>query len=122
MNQVSLVGRIAHDLVLRTTATGKQVMNFSIAVSQPFSGEDKADFLPCVVWNQLAENTAKYCEKGTLIGITGRLQRRVYENEQGKQYSIDIVVSDIRFYAKPYKKQDPLDAFMIPDVQQPITP
>ncbi|OCS83298.1 single-stranded DNA-binding protein [Caryophanon tenue] len=122
MNQVMLVGRIAHDLVLRTTTTGKSVLSFSLAVPQAFSADDKADFLPCVIWNQGAENMMKHCEKGMLVGVTGRLQRRMYESENMKNYIVEVIVSDIRFYAKAQKKPVQEPFFMKPDIQQPIMP
>lgn len=121
MNHVSLVGRITHDLQLKTTPSGKKVLNFTIAVSQPFSAEDRADFLPCVAWNGTAENTAKYCEKGSLIGVVGKLQRRTYENEKGQHSIMEVIASEIRFYSRPMKK-DTLEHFTVPAVQQAIAP
>ena len=122
MNHVLLVGRITHDLQLRTTNSGKHVLNFSLAVQNVFSQDARADFLPCVVWGVAAENTAKYCEKGSLVAVSGKLNRRTYENEKGQHSLMEVVVSDIRFYGKTQRKEDALSHFMIPDVQQPIAP
>lgn len=121
MNHVSIVGRITHDLQLKTTPNGKSVLNFTLAVSQPFSAEDRADFLPCVAWNGTAENTAKYCEKGSLIGVVGKLQRRTYENDKGQHSVMEVVASEIRFYSRPMKKDIPM-GFTAPPIQQSIAP
>lgn len=122
MNHVLLVGRITHDLQLRTTASGKSVLNFSLAVPNVFSQDDRADFLPCVIWGVSAENTAKYCEKGSLVAVSGKLNRRSYENDKGQHSIMEVVVSDIRFYGKGKRTDNSLVNFVIPDVQQPIAP
>ena len=121
MNHVLLVGRITHDLQLRTTSTGKSVLNFSLAVPQSFSQDDRADFLPCVAWNTTAENTAKYCEKGTLVAVSGKLSRRTYENDKGHHSVMEVIVSDIRFYGKGKRNEVP-PQFTIPAMQAPIAP
>lgn len=121
MNHVVLVGRITHDLQLRTTSTGKHVLNFSLAVPQAFSQDDRADFLPCVAWNGTAENTAKYCEKGSLVAVAGKLNRRTYENDKGQHSMMEVVVSEIRFYGKG-KRADDAPNFTMPPMQLPIAP
>lgn len=100
-NQVTLVGRITKDPELRYTADGVAVANFTIALNRNFknaNGEYEADFVNCHVWRKQAESTANYCLKGSLVGITGRLQSRHYENQEGKRvYLTEVLVEDIRF-------------------------
>ena len=79
INQVTLVGRLTKDPELRYTAEGKAVSNVTIAVNRPFrnkEGEYEADFVQCTLWKKTAENTAQYCRRGSIIGITGRIQTR----------------------------------------------
>jgi len=97
LNRVVLVGRMVRDPELRRTGTGVAVTSFTIAMNRNFTnqqGERQADFIPCVVWNKAAENTARYCGKGSLVGVDGRLQSRTYENQEGKKVNVIEVVCD----------------------------
>ena len=57
-------------------------------------GEREADFINCVIWRQQAENLANWAKKGALIGVTGRIQTRNYENQQGQRVYVTEVVAD----------------------------
>lgn len=97
MNSVVLIGRLTKDVELRRTNTGKPVASFTIAINRNFTsqdGERQADFIPCVVWNKAAENTARYCSKGSLAGVDGRLQSRTYENQDGRRVTVVEVICD----------------------------
>ena len=98
INNVVLVGRITRDPELRYTPQQNQaVATFSLAVNRQFknaNGEREADFINCVIWRQQAENLANWAKKGALIGVTGRIQTRSYENQQGQRVYITEVVAD----------------------------
>lgn len=97
INNVVLVGRITRDPELRYTPQNQAVATFSLAVNRQFknaNGEREADFINCVIWRQQAENLANWAKKGTLIGLTGRIQTRNYENQQGQRVYITEVVAD----------------------------
>ena len=97
LNRVVLVGRMTRDPELRRTANGTPVASFTLAMNRNFSsqnGERQADFIPCVVWNKAAQNTAKYCSKGSLVGVDGRLQSRSYQNQDGRRVSVIEVICD----------------------------
>lgn len=97
INNVVLVGRLAKEPELKYTAGGQAVATFSLAVNRNFtnqSGEREADFINCVIWRKSAETLANYAHKGTLIGITGRIQTRNYENQQGQRVYVTEVVAD----------------------------
>lgn len=102
MNQVGLVGRITKDPALRHLSEERMTTSFFIATNRPFKnseGEVDADFVNCVAWGKMAEHIAKYCGKGSLIGVNGRLQTRSYVNrEQQKVFTTEVVVEDVRFY------------------------
>lgn len=97
INNVVLVGRITRDPELRYTPQNQAVATFSLAVNRQFknaAGEREADFINCVIWRQQAENLANWAKKGALIGITGRIQTRNYENQQGQRVYVTEVVAD----------------------------
>ncbi len=97
LNNVSLVGRMTRDAELRYTPSNQAVAAFSLAVNRNFksqNGEREADFINCVIWRQQAENLANWAKKGALIGITGRIQTRSYENQQGQRVYVTEVVAD----------------------------
>ena len=78
INQIILVGRIARNLEIINTKEEKKVAYITIAVPRSFknvNGEYSTDFINCTLWNELAENTIKYCKKGDVIGIKGRIQQ-----------------------------------------------
>lgn len=100
MNKVILTGRIANDLELRATATGKNVCEFRIATNRPATrdGEKVADFINCRVWNKSAENLVKYQTKGNLIAVIGRMQVDRYEDKDGNtRYSNYVLVEDLEY-------------------------
>ncbi|PRT73593.1 single-stranded DNA-binding protein [Streptococcus anginosus] len=97
INNVVLVGRMTRDAELRMTQSNTAVASFTLAVNRPFknqNGEREADFINCVIWRQQAENLANWCKKGALVGITGNIQTRNYENQQGQRVYVTEVVAD----------------------------
>ena len=97
LNNVVLVGRMTKDAELRYTPSNQAVATFSLAVNRNFksqNGEREADFINCVIWRQQAENLANWAKKGALIGITGRIQTRSYENQQGQLVYVTEVVAE----------------------------
>ena len=96
LNRAVLVGRMTRDPELRRTGNGKAVASFTLAVNRNFKTGDgqEADFLSIVAWGKVAENTANYCNKGSLVSVDGRLQTRTYENNQGQKVFVTEVVAD----------------------------
>lgn len=97
INNVVLVGRLTRDPELRYTPQNQAVGTFGLAVNRQFknaNGERETDFINCVIWRQQAENLANFAKKGSLIGITGRIQTRNYENQQGQKVYVTEVVAD----------------------------
>jgi single-strand DNA-binding protein len=101
INQVTLVGRLTKDPEARKTMEGKSVLSVTIAVNRPYKnqqGQIDADFVLCTIWNRAADNTEKYCRKGSVVGVTGRIQTRYFENDQGKRtYITEVVAENVRF-------------------------
>ena len=97
LNNVVLVGRLTKTPELRYTPNNQAVATFRLAVNRTFknqNGERETDFINCVIWRQQAENLVNWSKKGALIGITGRIQTRSYENQQGQRVYVTEVVAD----------------------------
>lgn len=97
INNVTLVGRLTKDVELKYTPANQAVAQFTLAVNRTFknaNGERETDFINCVIWRKSAENFANFVKKGALIGITGRIQTRNYENAQGQRVYITEVVAE----------------------------
>ncbi|MEI4768877.1 single-stranded DNA-binding protein [Psychrobacillus sp. FJAT-51614] len=103
VNTVSLIGRMTKAPQLKYLTEGRLQTSFVIAVNKGYK-TDEADFVLCTIWGKLAETTVKYCGKGSLVGITGRLNTRSYEKGEGRVFVTEVVVEDIRFLVT--KKRD----------------
>jgi single-strand DNA-binding protein len=98
LNRVTLVGRMVRDPELRTTNTGKNVVEFTVAVDKRIKSQDpnasNADFFRCKAWNQTADFVANYGGKGRLTAVDGRLETRKYVDKDGNNREIVEVVAD----------------------------
>lgn len=97
INRTVLVGRLTRDPELKRTANDAAVVSFTLAVNRQFTnsqGEREADFINCVIWRKAAENFVNFTNKGSLVGIDGRIQTRNYENQQGQRVYVTEVVVD----------------------------
>ena len=107
LNQTVIVGRIAKDPELRETENGKKVTNVTLAVPRSFknsNGEYETDFISCVLWKGIAESTVEYCKKGDLVGVKGRIQTRIYEKDEEKKYTTEVVAEKITFLSSKPKE------------------
>ena len=116
MNSVQLIGRITKDVELKQTTSGIPVASFSVAIN--YRNKDKkeyAEFIDCVIWQDLAEKLAPYLKKGKLVGISGSLHKRSYEDKQNaniKHYITEVNVSRLEFLDKKADSEQP----PLPDV------
>lgn len=112
INNVVLVGRMTKDPELRRTQGGNAVTSFTLAVNRNFESQDgqTADFISCIVWNKVAENVERYCSKGSLVGVTGSIRTRNYDNNQGqKVYVTEVLCNSVQFLeTKKANEQPPL--------------
>ena len=100
MNNVSLIGRLTKDPELRYTPSGVAVARFTLAVNRTFKkeGEQQADFVNIVTWRKTAENTANFLRKGSLAGVSGRIQTGSYDGQDGKKvFTVEVVAENIQF-------------------------
>ena len=101
MNKVILMGRLTHDVDLRQTPQGVSVARFSIAVNRRYkdqNGNYPADFINCVAWRQTGEFVARYFRKGSMIAVTGSIQTRTWDGQDGKKnYATEVIVDEAHF-------------------------
>lgn len=104
INRVVLIGRLTRDPELRTTSTGKNVVEFSIAVNKrikPQEGAD-ADFFRIKAWGQTADYVNNYISKGRLVGVDGRLETRKWTDQNGaNRETIEIVADNVNALDRP---------------------
>ena len=101
VNKVLLIGNLTSEPQLRYTANNIPVASFTIAVNRNRTKEDgtkETDFINIIVWNKRAENVKNYLDKGSKVGISGRLQVRKYQNERGEnRYVTEVVADEVEF-------------------------
>ncbi len=100
MNKVILMGRFTRDPEMRQTQQGTPVVSFTLAVDRRMArdGQQQADFISCVAWNQRAEFICRYFQKGSMIAISGRLQTRTYDDKDGKRQYVTEVLADEAYF------------------------
>lgn len=110
INQIMLVGRLVKSPDLFITESGKKGTFITLAVGRPFknqNGEYDTDFIDCTLWTGVAESTAEYCKTGDVIGIRGRIQTRIAEDENGfKQKIMEIVADKVTFLSSSNNKKN----------------
>ena len=106
LNKVVLCGRLTADPELKQTQSGIAVVTFTLAVNRRFQSrqsgdaqqQQQADFISVVAWRQTAEFISKYFKKGSALCVTGSLQTRSWQDQQGnRRYSTEVVVDDAMF-------------------------
>lgn len=101
MNKAIIIGRITKKPELRKTPTNKFVTTFSLAVSR---NKDDTDFIPCVAWEKTAELVSS-TDKGSLIGVEGKLYTSNYEHKGEKRFKMEVLVDRIEFLSKKEVKE-----------------
>ena len=118
MNKVILIGRVAKDVELRTTTSGKSVATFPLAVNRDYKnaeGKYDADFITCVAFEQRAETISKFVHKGDKFCVSGKISTRNYEKSDGsKAYVTEVIVDGFDFIES---KKDKADA---PNINVPV--
>ena len=108
LNQVIVVGRLTRDVVVNKSENGVKVATISLAIPRTFKNSEgtyDTDFIDCVAFDLIAENTSEYCSKGDIVGVRGRLQSRVVEKEDKKDYLMDFVADKVTFLSSHTKDE-----------------
>jgi single-strand DNA-binding protein len=99
-NNVTLVGNMTRDPELRYTAGGQANTTFGLAVNRRWQNrqtqewEERVSFFNVVCWREMAENVAESLAKGSRVVVTGRLEQRSWETENGDKRSVVEVNAD----------------------------
>ena len=108
INMVMLVGRLVRDPEIIENENGTKLSRVTLAVNRKFKGSDgvyHADYIDCVLWNNVALNVSEYCSKGDLIGVRGRLQVEVLEKDGEKKKYTDVIAENITFISSQKNKE-----------------
>lgn len=108
LNQVVLVGRLTRDIVVNKSEKGVKVATISLAIPRSFKNSEglyDTDFVDCVAFDSIASNTSEYCKKGDIVGVKGRVQSRIVENEGKKENIMDIICEKITFLSSHTKEE-----------------
>ena len=101
MNKVILIGNLTKDPEQSYTPSNICVCRFTVAVNRSYSsqnGDKQTDFLPVVCWRNQAENCAKHLKKGSKVGVSGSIQTRTYDDQNGvRRYVTEIVADEVQF-------------------------
>jgi single-strand DNA-binding protein len=104
LNKVTLVGRLTKDPEVRYTADNQTpIAKFTIAVDRTFKRDNQpsADFIPIIVFGKSAENCGKFIKKGRLVAVSGRLQTRSWDDQEGKRhYATEVIADEVDFLDK----------------------
>jgi len=102
MNNVSIIGRLVKDPEMKRTEEGKAICNLRFAIDDPFSKEDRSDFISVTAFGNQGELCERYLRKGFLAGVSGRIRCDVYKDKEGaNKYPIKIIAENVQFLQWP---------------------
>ena len=102
MNNINIIGRLVKDPEVRKTDEGKTICELRFAIDDPFSKEDRSDFINVTVLGNQGDLCERYLRKGFLAGVSGRIRSEVYTNSDGvKKYPTKIVAENVQFLQWP---------------------
>ena len=100
MNQIFVVGRLTRDIVVHKSENGVRVATICIAIPRSFKNVDgtyNTDFIDCIAFDGIADNTSQYCTKGDVVGVKGRIQSRIIEKDGKKEKVMEIICEKVSF-------------------------
>lgn len=109
LNQIILVGRLTRNVMVNKSENGIRVATISLAIPRSFKnseGSYDTDFIDCVAFDNIAENTSEYCSKGDIVGVKGRIQSRIVEKEEKRETIIEIIAEKVTFLSNHTKEEE----------------
>jgi single-strand DNA-binding protein len=109
LNQIILVGRLTREISINKSENGVKVATIPLAIPRSFknsAGSYDTDFIDCVAFDNIAENTKEYCSKGDIVGVKGRVQSRVIEKDNKKENTIEIIAEKVTFLSNHSKEEN----------------
>lgn len=117
LNQCNFIGRLGAAPESRYTGSGKQVVNFRIAVQERKDAD--TEWVSVIAWEKLAEICSQYLDKGSLVFISGRMQTRKWQDQSGNdRYTTEIVAQNMKMLSprgdsgSSYSSPEPPPGFM----------
>ena len=109
LNQIILVGRLTRNISVHKSENGIKVATISLAIPRSFKNSDgnyDTDFIDCVAFDHIAENTSEYCEKGDIVGVKGRVQSRLVEKDDKKENVLEVICEKVTFLSSKGKEEE----------------
>lgn len=100
VNTITIIGRITNEPEIKELDDGKKVSNITLAIPRNYKNHDgiyETDFIDCTVWNNIAINVVEYCKKGDLIGVRGRVETKLYEQDNKKIKDTHVIAEKVTF-------------------------
>ena len=104
LNQVVMVGRLLEKPEIKELENGKKVGTITLIVPRCYkneAGEDEKDFIDCMLWSGIAENTAEYCNKGDVVGVKGRIETTIID----KVKHSNVIAEKVTFLSNKVKDE-----------------
>ena len=117
INTTVLMGRICHDLEIKTTTNGVSVLRFRLAVERaytPKGEEKKTDFIDCVAWRNTAEFVDRYFKKGSMIAVVGSIQTGEFIDKDGNKRRTAEVVADNVYFGESKRSEQQGNGYSAP--------
>ena len=112
LNQIILVGRLTRDISVNRSEKGVKVATISLAIPRSFKnseGSYDTDFVDCIAFDTVAENTSEYCSKGDIVGVKGSIQTRIVDKEGQKENVMEIIAEKVTFLSSHTKEEKEAD-------------
>lgn len=125
MNRAIIIGNLTKDPDVRATGGGVSVCSFTVAVQRRIknqNGEREADFLPVVCWRGLADSCGKFLKKGSKVCVSGAIQTRSYDAQDGsRRYITEIIAEEVEFLTTRHTEdQEPVLGEPVEDDELPF--
>ena len=109
LNQVVIAGRLTSDPIVENE-NDKRVCKIVVAVPRSYknvNGEYDTDFIPCTLWQGIADTTAEYCKKGDIVGVKGRLMsEKIIGLGNIETYTIRLIAEKVSFLSSARNNEE----------------
>ena len=106
MNNWNFTGNLGNDAEQKYTAGGDSVVSFSVGVKSGFGEKATTTWARCQMWGKRGESVLPYLTKGQLVGVSGEVNMREWQDKEGqKKQSLEVRVNDITLLGKKDSQQ-----------------
>lgn len=101
MQKLIIIGNLTKDPESRTTTSGKEVCNFTVAVNRrqkDANGNNAADFFKIAAWGELGKSCQQYLSKGRKVAVVGQVSVSTYQAQDGStRANLDVLAQEVEF-------------------------